>query len=193
MGAVLEVYLEFKAEAGGWLATPLHKDGFPASVGFANKYRELFAFLGFGNAYQYDFRDFAPEFRGGLPDDLSPQMCCYLAQVWGEDLPCFTWLKLADLQEMTHEFIICSGYVSSELAPWFGDGLQPYPSQQIRNGVPSPKARPTMTKFHGYYNVEVTWVEPFREMFGSFFGNLMTKMELLGSPEKVRAIFEFTF
>ncbi|NEO86168.1 MAG: hypothetical protein F6J87_18215 [Spirulina sp. SIO3F2] len=192
MGAVLEVYLELETEPGEWLATPLCKDGFPESVGFANKHRELFSFLGFGSADQYEFRDFAPAFRG-LPNDLSPQMRCYLDQVWGEDIPCFTWLKLADLQEIAHEFRICFGYVSSELAPLFGDGLQPYPSQQIRHGIPSPKARPTMTKFHGYYKIEVIWVEPFREMFGSFFGDLMARMERLGPAEQVRAIFEFTF
>lgn len=191
MGAVLEVYLEFQTEIGDWIATPLDKDGFPESVGYANKYRELFAFLGFGNAYQYDFRNFAPEFRG-LPNDLSPQMRCYLDQ-WGEDIPCCTWLTLAELQEMAHESQICSGYVSSELAPLFGDGLQPYPFKKIRNGVPSAKTKPTITQLHGYYNIEVTWVEPFREMFGSFFGDLMSKMERLGSAGRVRAIFEFTF
>ena len=128
----------------------------------------------------------------GLPNDLSPQMRFYLDQC-GDNISCCTWLTLAELQEMAHEFQICSGYVSSELAPLFGDGLQPFPSQKIRNGVPGPKTKPTITKLHGYYNVKVTWVEPFREMFSSFFGDLMSKMEHLGSAERVRAIFEFTF
>ncbi len=54
MGAELEVYLEFQTESGDWIATPVGEDGCPESVGYANKYRELFAFLGFGNVYQYD-------------------------------------------------------------------------------------------------------------------------------------------
>ena len=192
MGAELDIYLEYQAGAEGWLATPLDQYGHPKSIGYANKYRELFAFLGFGNPAQYDFRHFAPEFRG-LPDDLSPQMRCYLDQVWGEELPCFTWLALAELQAMTHEFRIGSGYVSSKLAPFFGDGLQPYPSEHIRNGIPSPKESPTLTNFHGHYNVQVTWLVPFREMFGSFLGTLMTRMESIESTQEVRVILEFTF
>ena len=187
----LDVYAEFRNDDGVWISAELNQDGEPKSLwGERLERKALNTFFGFGEVCGIQRID---KLRG-LPDDLSPQLDRYFHKRHDECyVDDFTWFTLAELRQCDlSEFIIHSGYVSTELAPFFEDGLVPYPQHKIRNGVPSPKSKPTTTQFHGRYEVKVSWMETYEEMFGDFFDTVLPKLEKFGSDNCVRAILVFS-
>ncbi|OCQ95370.1 hypothetical protein BCD64_25830 [Nostoc sp. MBR 210] len=125
----------------------------------------------------------------GLPKDLSPFLKTYIEI---EDDNCWnaSWLLVQELISFNWEKLIkFYGLVEPQYANLFSSN-QPFPYEQW------PENAHCYSLNSNYLpksdNVQVSWVESYREFVGSefldyFFGELL----LLGSPKEVRIIFYF--
>ncbi|WP_413199499.1 hypothetical protein [Nostoc piscinale] len=123
----------------------------------------------------------------GLPQDLSPFLKSHT-----EDDDCWdaSWLLVQELINFDWEKpITFYGLVEPQYANLFSDN-QPFPYEQWPEEAKLYSLNPNYLPKSD--NVQVSWVESYREFVGSeFLDYFFEKLLALGSPKEVRIIFYF--
>lgn len=199
MGCDIHFYVEVKQDDGTW---------FPCDGDFYDgRNYDLFAILadvrngvGFAGIKTGDGFNVIAEPRG-LPDDVSNDIL-QESEDWGCDGHSHSWLTVAELkafnwkQETQHlgvvnveqfKVFIKEGRPTS----WCGDaGGSSVAHVSIDEMMDFVKGSVAMQEGKSYYTT-ICWAETYADSVGSFLTKTLPKMEAIGDPEKVRAVFWF--
>ena len=199
MGCDIHFYVEVKQDDGAWL--PRNEDLYDG------RNYDLFAILagvrngvGFAGVKTGDGFNVIAEPRG-LPDDVSNDIL-QESEDWGRDGHSHSWLTVAEIkafnwkQETQHQGVvnleqfkvfIKKGRPTSWCGVAVGSSVVHVSVDEMMDFV---KGSVAMQEGKSYYTT-VCWVETYADSVGTFLTETLPKMEALGDPEKVRAVFWF--